>query len=146
MVWRVNCLQICMQIIYDVTDFVFYWINNLFRTNQTVLIFYIIKSKSLHRNHVFFLIVELIFKKTTKIPLLSIRINIIFPNNGINSMLKVNIWSWKCFISTFLTWNNMEIFYPVLEIWGEWSTPSLPLLPGPLLSQVVVSTRVLSMD
>ena len=32
-----------------------------------------------------------------------------------------------------------------LEIWGMWSTPSLPLLPGPLWSGVVVLDRVLSM-
>ena len=33
----------------------------------------------------------------------------------------------------------------MLEIWGMWSTPSLPLLPGPLWPGVVVPDRVLSM-
>ena len=34
---------------------------------------------------------------------------------------------------------------PALEIWGMRSTPSLPLLPGPLWSGVVTPDRVLSM-
>ena len=34
---------------------------------------------------------------------------------------------------------------PVLELWGMGSTPSLPLLPGPLWPGVVVPYRVLSM-
>ena len=34
---------------------------------------------------------------------------------------------------------------PVLELWGMWSTLSLPLLPGSLLPGVVVPVRVLSM-
>ena len=33
----------------------------------------------------------------------------------------------------------------MLELWEMWSTPSLPLLPGPLWPEVVVSDRVLSM-
>ena len=33
----------------------------------------------------------------------------------------------------------------VLELWGMWSTPSLPLLPGPLWSEVVAPDRALSM-
>ena len=33
----------------------------------------------------------------------------------------------------------------MLEFWGMWSTPSLPLLPGPLWPGVVVPDRVLSM-
>ena len=33
----------------------------------------------------------------------------------------------------------------MLEFWGMQSTPSLPSLPGPLWSGVVVSDRVLSM-
>ena len=33
----------------------------------------------------------------------------------------------------------------VLELWGMWSSPSLPLLPGPLWPRVVVPVRVLSM-
>ena len=33
----------------------------------------------------------------------------------------------------------------MLEFWGMWNTPSLPLLPGPLLSRVVAPDRVLSM-
>ena len=33
----------------------------------------------------------------------------------------------------------------MLEIWGMWSTPSLPLLLGPLLPRVVAPDRVLSM-
>ena len=33
----------------------------------------------------------------------------------------------------------------VLELWGIWSTPSLPLLLGPLWSGVVAPERVLSM-
>ena len=33
---------------------------------------------------------------------------------------------------------------PVLEIWGIWSTPSLPLLPGLLCPRVVAPDRVLS--
>ena len=32
-----------------------------------------------------------------------------------------------------------------LEIWGMWSTSSLPLLPGPLWLRVVAPDRVLSM-
>ena len=40
--------------------------------------------------------------------------------------------------------SNGEI--PVmLELWGMWSTPSLPSLPGPLWSRVVAPERVLSM-
>ena len=33
----------------------------------------------------------------------------------------------------------------MLELWGKWSTPSLPLLPGPLWPGVVAPDRVLSM-
>ena len=33
----------------------------------------------------------------------------------------------------------------ILELWGMWSPPSLPLLPGPLWPGVVVPDRVLSM-
>ena len=33
----------------------------------------------------------------------------------------------------------------VLELWGIWSTPSLPLLPGPLWLGIVAPDRVLSM-
>ena len=33
----------------------------------------------------------------------------------------------------------------VLELWEMWSTPSLPLLPGPLLPRVVVPIRVPAM-
>ena len=33
----------------------------------------------------------------------------------------------------------------VLELWGMLSTPSLPLLPGPLLTGVVAPDRALSM-
>ena len=33
----------------------------------------------------------------------------------------------------------------VLELWGMWSTPSLPLLPGPLWPGVVAPDRALSM-
>ena len=33
----------------------------------------------------------------------------------------------------------------MLELWGMQSTPSLPLLPGPLWSGVIASERVLSM-
>ena len=34
---------------------------------------------------------------------------------------------------------------PVLELWEMWSTPSLPLLPGPLFLEVVAHERFLSM-
>ena len=34
----------------------------------------------------------------------------------------------------------------VLEFWGMRSTPSLPLLPGPLMPRVVAPDRALSMD
>ena len=34
---------------------------------------------------------------------------------------------------------------PALEIWGMWSTPSLPLLPGPLWLGVIAPDRILSM-
>ena len=34
---------------------------------------------------------------------------------------------------------------PALDIWGMWSTPSLPLLPCPLWPGVVALDRVLSM-
>ena len=34
---------------------------------------------------------------------------------------------------------------PVLEIWGMWSTSSLPLLPGPLRLEAVEPDRVLSL-
>ena len=34
---------------------------------------------------------------------------------------------------------------PALEIWGIWSTLSLPLLPGPLRPSVVVLDRIVSM-
>ena len=33
----------------------------------------------------------------------------------------------------------------MLELWGMQSTPSLPLLPGPLWPEVVAPIRVLSM-
>ena len=33
----------------------------------------------------------------------------------------------------------------MLELWGMWSTPSLPLLPGPLWPRVEAPDRVLSM-
>ena len=33
----------------------------------------------------------------------------------------------------------------MLELWGIWSTPSLPSLPGPLWPGVVAPDRVLSM-
>ena len=33
----------------------------------------------------------------------------------------------------------------MLEFWGMWSTPSLPLLPGPLLPEMVAPDRALSM-
>ena len=35
---------------------------------------------------------------------------------------------------------------PVLELWGMWSTLSLPLLSGLFWSGMVVSVRVLSMS
>ena len=31
---------------------------------------------------------------------------------------------------------------PILYIFGVWSTPSLPLLPGPLWTEVVLPVRV----
>ena len=34
---------------------------------------------------------------------------------------------------------------PILELWGMWSTPSLPMLAGPLWPGVVAPDRVLSM-
>ena len=34
----------------------------------------------------------------------------------------------------------------MLELWGIWSTPSLPLSPGPLWPDMVVPDRVLSMS
>ena len=34
---------------------------------------------------------------------------------------------------------------PVPELWGIWSTPSLPLLPGPLWPGVVTPNRILSL-
>ena len=34
----------------------------------------------------------------------------------------------------------------VFELWGMWSTPSLPLLPGPLKARVEVPDSVLSMS
>ena len=33
----------------------------------------------------------------------------------------------------------------VLELWGMWSTPSLPLLPGPLWPGVLALDKALSM-
>ena len=33
----------------------------------------------------------------------------------------------------------------ILGLWGMWSTPSLPLLPGPLWPSVVAPDRALSM-
>ena len=32
----------------------------------------------------------------------------------------------------------------MLELWGIWSTPTLPLLPGPLWPRVVAPERALS--
>ena len=32
-----------------------------------------------------------------------------------------------------------------MELWWMWSTPSLPLLPGPLWSRVVVPIKIISM-
>ena len=34
----------------------------------------------------------------------------------------------------------------MLELWRIWSTQSLPLLPGPLWSRVIVPDKVLSMS
>ena len=34
----------------------------------------------------------------------------------------------------------------MLELWGMWSTPSLPLLPDPLWPRVIAPDRVLSMS
>ena len=34
----------------------------------------------------------------------------------------------------------------VMELWGMWSTPLLPLLPGPLWPRVVAPDRALSMS
>ena len=39
--------------------------------------------------------------------------------------------------------SNGESLVP--ELWGMWSTPSLPLIPGPLWPWVVVTARVPSM-
>ena len=33
----------------------------------------------------------------------------------------------------------------MLELWGMWSNPSLPLLPGPLWLRVVALDRILCM-
>ena len=33
----------------------------------------------------------------------------------------------------------------ILELWGMWSTPLLPLLPGPLWPGVLAADRVKSM-
>ena len=33
----------------------------------------------------------------------------------------------------------------MLELWGMWSTPSMPLLPGPLWPGMVAHDRALSM-
>ena len=33
----------------------------------------------------------------------------------------------------------------MLELWGMWSTPSLPLLPGPVWAGMVIPDRALSM-
>ena len=35
---------------------------------------------------------------------------------------------------------------PVLELWGIWSTPSLPLLPGQFWPRMVVPVKVPSID
>ena len=34
----------------------------------------------------------------------------------------------------------------MLELWGMWSTPSLPLLPGPLRTGVVAPDTALPLD
>ena len=34
----------------------------------------------------------------------------------------------------------------MLELWGMWSTPSLPLLSGPLWPAVVAPDRIVSID
>ena len=34
----------------------------------------------------------------------------------------------------------------MLELWGIWSTPSLLLLPGPLLPGLVAPDKVVSID
>ena len=33
----------------------------------------------------------------------------------------------------------------ILELWGMWSTPSLPSFPGPLWTEAVAPDRVLSL-
>ena len=33
----------------------------------------------------------------------------------------------------------------ILELWGMWSTPSVPSLPGPVWPEVIATDRVLSM-
>ena len=42
--------------------------------------------------------------------------------------------------------SQIKVFprYRMMELWGMWSTPSLPLLPSPLWSGVVAPDRVLS--
>ena len=48
---------------------------------------------------------------------------------------------------TFSVWLEEETLkQSALEIWGMWSTLSLPLLPGPLIPGGVVLDRVLSLD
>ena len=55
---------------------------------------------------------------------------------GIN--IKILSWVWYWTASDHKAW--------VLVIWGVCSTPSLPLLQGPLWARVVVPLRVLSLN
>ena len=43
------------------------------------------------------------------------------------------------------SWLGLFVESPVLETWGLWSTPLLPLLPDPLWPSKVVSVRIPSM-
>ena len=47
-----------------------------------------------------------------------------------------------CWVSKLRFWIWAES--PALEIWGMWSTPLLPLLPGPLWPRLLAPNRVLS--
>ena len=45
----------------------------------------------------------------------------------------------------YMTQNNLIVTQVILELWGMWSIPSFPSLPGPLWPGVVATDSILSM-
>ena len=59
-----------------------------------------------------------------------------FVHTRVSFMIQVELASWIWYQSAF----GGEA--PVLEIWGIWRAPSLPLIPGPLWPGMIQPVRV----